>query len=126
MWDTLTGIKNRNMAKCFRNRAEHLELFLFHMHPVLQRQQLDYQIFVIEQAGEGAFNRAILMNIGYAEAMKVGNFSCFVFHDVDLVPEDDRYEYTFPVKWNLLILFRVFSGTSTLAPRTGPSTWRYQ
>ena len=79
------------MAKCFRNRAEHLELFLFHMHPVLQRQQLDYQIFVIEQAGEGAFNRAILMNIGYAEAMKVGNFSCFVFHDVDLVPEDDRY-----------------------------------
>lgn len=60
------------------------------MHPVLQRQQLDYQIFVIEQAGDDDFNRAALMNVGYKEASKIGAFTCFVFHDVDLVPEDDR------------------------------------
>ncbi len=31
------------------------------------------------------------MNIGFIEALKIYDFDCFVFHDVDLVPEDDRY-----------------------------------
>ena len=30
------------------------------------------------------------MNIGFVEALKMYDFECFVFHDVDLVPEDDR------------------------------------
>ena len=33
----------------FMNRHEHLRIFLAHMHPFLQRQQMDYRIFVIEQ-----------------------------------------------------------------------------
>lgn len=33
----------------YRDREEHLGIFLKHMHPVLQRQQLDYRIFVVEQ-----------------------------------------------------------------------------
>ena len=33
----------------FRNRWEQLNTFLNHMHPVFQRQQLDYRIFVVEQ-----------------------------------------------------------------------------
>lgn len=36
------------------------------------------------------------MNIGYAEAIKEYDWSCFVFHDVDLVPEDDRNFYHCP------------------------------
>lgn len=35
----------------YRNRKEHLQLFIQHMHPFLQRQQIDYGIFVIEQSG---------------------------------------------------------------------------
>ena len=62
------------------------------MHPILQRQQLGYQIFVVEQAGNDAFNRAALMNVGYAEASERAAFDCFVFHDVDLVPEVDRQD----------------------------------
>ena len=30
------------------------------------------------------------MNVGFKEADRRGHFDCFVFHDVDLVPEDDR------------------------------------
>jgi hypothetical protein len=30
------------------------------------------------------------MNIGFVEALKINDFDCFVLHDVDLVPEDDR------------------------------------
>jgi len=42
------------------------------------------------------FNRAMLMNIGYVEATKDYDWDCFVFHDVDLVPEDDRNLYHCP------------------------------
>lgn len=31
----------------------------------------------------------LLMNVGYAEARKAGGYTCFVFHDVDLFPEND-------------------------------------
>lgn len=80
----------------FRCRSEHLLLFLQHMHPFLHRQQLDYTIYVVEQVGDGPFNRAMLMNIGYTEALKIDNYDCFIFHDIDLLPEDDRNLYTCP------------------------------
>ncbi|XP_060083934.1 beta-1,4-N-acetylgalactosaminyltransferase bre-4-like [Ylistrum balloti] len=77
----------------YRNRASHLRTLLYNLHPMLTRQQLNYTIFVIEQAGTNTFNRGLLMNIGYVEAMKSAEFRCFVFHDVDLIPEDDRIYY---------------------------------
>lgn len=46
--------------------------------------------------GTGPFNRAMLMNIGFVEALKLYNYDCFVFHDIDLIPEDDRNLYTCP------------------------------
>lgn len=33
----------------FRNRDEHLKFWLYYLHPILQRQQLDYGIYVINQ-----------------------------------------------------------------------------
>ncbi|KAM6223000.1 beta-1,4-galactosyltransferase 4 [Rhynchocyon petersi] len=72
-----------------RNREKHLMYLLEHLHPFLQRQQMDYGIFVIHQAGSKKFNRARLMNVGYLEALKEENWDCFIFHDVDLVPEHD-------------------------------------
>ncbi|CAH3182122.1 unnamed protein product [Porites lobata] len=80
----------------FRNRHEHLYIFLRHMHQFLKWQLLDYRIFVIEQADNERFNRGMLMNVGFSEAMKAGHFSCVIFHDVDLLPEDARNDYGCP------------------------------
>lgn len=80
----------------FRCRAEHLLLFLQHMHPFLRKQQIDYTIFIVEQDGSGPFNRASLMNVGFKEALKIAPFDCFIFHDIDLLPEDERNLYTCP------------------------------
>ncbi|KAE8748848.1 hypothetical protein FOCC_FOCC004442 [Frankliniella occidentalis] len=80
----------------YRDRASQLTAFLYHMHPFLQKQQLEYGIIIVEQAGYGPFNRAMLMNIGFVEAQKLHQYDCFIFHDVDLLPEDDRNLYTCP------------------------------
>ncbi|XP_057380629.1 beta-1,4-galactosyltransferase 4-like [Daphnia carinata] len=80
----------------YRYRGFHLKIFLRHMHPFLQRQQLQYVVFLVEQSNGSPFNRGMLLNIGFKEAMKQGSFQCFIFHDVDLLPEDDRNPYTCP------------------------------
>lgn len=77
----------------YRDRSEHLDLFLQHMHPFLQRQQLQYGVFVVEQSERRAFNRAKLFNIGFTEALARDSYCCFVFHDVDLLPIDARNMY---------------------------------
>ncbi|CAL8083592.1 unnamed protein product [Calicophoron daubneyi] len=77
----------------YRKREQHLRAFLNHMHAFLRHQQVTYTIFVIEQLGWTQFNRAALFNIGFRESKRVRNFDCFIFHDVDLIPEDDRLPY---------------------------------
>ncbi|XP_049421284.1 beta-1,4-galactosyltransferase 2-like isoform X2 [Epinephelus fuscoguttatus] len=77
----------------FRNRHEHLKHWLYYLHPILMRQQSDYRVYVINQDGEGVFNKAKLMNAGYTETLKDYDFDCFVFSDVDMIPMDDRNLY---------------------------------
>ena len=48
------------------------------------------------QIGNAPFNRGMLLNIGYLEAMKVANWTCLIFHDVDLLPENDLNTYNCP------------------------------
>ncbi|XP_045109603.1 beta-1,4-galactosyltransferase 2-like [Portunus trituberculatus] len=78
----------------YRNRATHLTAFVHHMHPFLQRQQLEYTIYVVEQAGNDSFNRGMLMNVGVLEGLKHQTFDCLVLHDIDLLPTDDRNLYS--------------------------------
>ncbi|XP_055346163.1 beta-1,4-N-acetylgalactosaminyltransferase bre-4-like isoform X2 [Paramacrobiotus metropolitanus] len=77
----------------FRDRAEHLKIFLVNYHPIFQRQQLDYTVFVVEQNGTTTFNKGVLLNAGFLEAQKAGRYTCFIFHDVDLLPEQDNNMY---------------------------------
>ncbi|XP_028937133.1 beta-1,4-galactosyltransferase 4 [Ornithorhynchus anatinus] len=77
-----------------RARERHLLYLLATLHPFLQRQQLDYGLYVVHQAGSGKFNRARLLNAGYLQALRERPWDCFVFHDVDLVPENDHNVYS--------------------------------
>jgi len=38
------------------------------------------------------FNKGIVMNAGYAESLE-DTFDCYIFHDVDAIPQDDRHMY---------------------------------
>jgi len=108
----------------FRDREPHLGVWLSHLHPILQRQQLDYIVMVVEQVDGAPFNRAALMNVGYTEASKLGHYDCFVFHDVDLVPEDDRNVYrcwnnevlhmaVAVSKWKYRLIYKHYTGGIT-------------
>ncbi|XP_064598049.1 beta-1,4-galactosyltransferase 3-like [Liolophura sinensis] len=77
----------------YRDREQHLRILLNRLHPMLQKQRIHYRIFVIEQFGNDLFNRGKLMNVGFKEALKVGHFDCFIFHDTDLIPENDKNLY---------------------------------
>ena len=78
----------------YRNRPEHLQMLLLHLIPVLMRQLLDFRIYIVEQVDRAMFNRGKLINVGFEEALKDSlKWNCFVFHDVDLLLEDDRLSY---------------------------------
>ncbi|XP_029635517.2 beta-1,4-N-acetylgalactosaminyltransferase bre-4 [Octopus sinensis] len=80
----------------YRDRHQHLLTLLYHLLPMLRRQQLDFRIFVVEQQGNETFNKGRIMNAAFKEALKLFTFHCCIFHDVDLIPEDDRNMYSCP------------------------------
>lgn len=44
----------------FRNRDEHLKYWLYYLHPILQRQQLDYGVYVINQVSPRLWTACII------------------------------------------------------------------
>lgn len=62
----------------YRDRAEHLKLFLERMKTIKQEKE----ILIVEQVDHRPFNRGKLLNIG--ATMATGDH--FIFHDVDLLP----------------------------------------
>lgn len=84
-----------------QKRAAHLKQFVPHMLDFLSRLQnqgcfLNYHIYIIEQSNDGRkFNRGKLLNIGFhaASHSKEQVHDVFIFHDVDLLPQDDLGEW---------------------------------
>ncbi|XP_020708706.2 beta-1,4-N-acetylgalactosaminyltransferase bre-4 [Athalia rosae] len=72
----------------YRNRHAQLTTFISFIHPFLQAQNLDYRIFIVEQTEGREFNRAKLFNVGFSEAIKSSDFHCFIFQDIDLIPQN--------------------------------------
>ncbi len=48
----------------YRDRAAHLRAFLMHMHPYLQRQMIQYKIYVFEQV-----DNSLLINMQFKQIM---------------------------------------------------------
>jgi hypothetical protein len=75
----------------YRNREQHLKIFLPSITKYLQKQGIEYEIIIVEQKDSLPFNRAKLMNVGVLCADKKSNY--FIFHDVDLLPKNIDYNY---------------------------------
>lgn len=99
---SLGGVPNKNKTNLYktaiivpyRDRLKNLQLFMRNIHPFLDKQNIYYGIYVIEPVDSLKFNRGSLINIGYREASKDEYWDCFIFHDVDLLPENQLNLYT--------------------------------
>ena len=76
-----------------RDRYNNLVRFMRHMHPFLMRQQVAYKIYVTEPLSGLGYNKALSMNAAFVEASKEDHYDCYIFHDVDMLPENDGIVY---------------------------------
>ncbi len=77
----------------FRNRTAQLATFLRYMVPFLQKQLLEFGIFIVNQENVLLFNRGMLMNTGFLESQHFSTWDCYIVHDVDLIPQSELNSY---------------------------------
>jgi hypothetical protein len=75
----------------FRDRESHLAEFTPWISDTLAKQEIDYEILIVEQTKGKSFNRAKLLNVGF-DYMK-GAHDYYCFHDVDMLPIESDYSY---------------------------------
>lgn len=77
-----------------QNRDAQLSILAPYLHTFLNAQLVDYQLFIVELFKENQFNKGSLFNAGFLEIDKLDKFDCFIFHDVDLLPENQNNIYS--------------------------------
>lgn len=73
----------------YRNRKEHLDIFISKVVPSLQSELKDkFKIMIVEQYDNKPFNRGKLLNIGFNECkyLLTGENDYIILHDVDAIP----------------------------------------
>lgn len=71
----------------YRDRLEHLNVFIPYIVEHFKRTKINYKIIVVEQYNNQPFNRSKLLNVG--AKILYDDVDYFCFHDVDLFPDKD-------------------------------------
>jgi len=79
----------------YRNREEHLKEFIPVISKFLESKDIDFKIYFAHQIDDKLFNRGAMKNIAAKHAFEDG-CDYIVWHDIDMVPEDDTCDYSFP------------------------------
>lgn len=82
-------MENLSIIVPYRSRETHLKEFIPFMEAFLLGEEIPFEILIIEQSEDKQFNRAKLLNVGFAESKS----DYFAFHDVDMLPLDSDYSY---------------------------------
>ena len=71
----------------YRNRKEHLAIFIKDVIPLFNKYLRPYKLVIIEQEEGKIFNRGMLLNIGFNEYKD--KTEIFYNHDVDIYPNEN-------------------------------------
>jgi hypothetical protein len=80
----------------YRNREEHMNIFVPHVSKFLEERGIEHTIYLAHQCDEKLFNRGLMKNIAAKHAFDDG-CDYIVWHDIDMVPEDESCDYSFPI-----------------------------
>ena len=69
--------------------------FVPHLSNFLDKKGIDHTIYIVHQRDEFLFNRGLMKNIGAKQAFDDG-CDYIVWHDIDMIPEDDTCDYSYP------------------------------
>lgn len=84
---------NLSIIVPYRNREEHLSKFIPHMQMFLNKFNIKYNLFIVEQIDNKPFNRGKLLNIGFNETKHDHDYFCF--HDIDMLPVNFDCDYSY-------------------------------
>jgi N-terminal region of glycosyl transferase group 7/N-terminal domain of galactosyltransferase len=80
----------------YRNREAHFKSFVPHLRAYFARDKYDrnipYRVLIVEQDGNGPFNRGALKNVGFNLGAAESEYTCF--HDIDYLPIWADYSYS--------------------------------
>jgi len=79
----------------YRNREEHMNIFVPHVTKFLEDRGIEHTIYLAHQCDDKLFNRGLMKNIAAKHAFDDG-CDYIVWHDIDMVPEDESCDYSFP------------------------------
>ena len=72
----------------YRNREQHLDIFINKLAPLLKKYITDLKIIIVEQSQDNKkFNRGKILNVGFVEYYK--DFDYFFTHDIDTLPYEN-------------------------------------
>jgi hypothetical protein len=79
----------------YRNREEHMNIFVPHVTKFLEERGIEHTIYLAHQCDDKLFNRGLMKNIAAKHAFDDG-CDYIVWHDIDMIPEDESCDYSFP------------------------------
>ena len=79
----------------YRNREEHMNQFVPHVTKFLEERGIEHTIYLAHQCDDKLFNRGLMKNIAAKHAFDDG-CDYIAWHDIDMVPEDESCDYSFP------------------------------
>lgn len=75
----------------YRDREDHLKIFISHINKELQKQKIQHKIVIVEQYDANLFNRGLLINTGFYLFANKYDYICI--HDIDIIGENFDYDY---------------------------------
>ena len=80
----------------YRSREAQLRTLIGNLFSLLAKQLIRFTLILVEQLEGETFNRGALLNVGFKQGKLLGDFDCFVFHDVDVMPMHEQNLYACP------------------------------
>lgn len=82
----------------YRNREKHLSMFVPILSKFLTKKGINHQFYIAHQVDDKLFNRGAMKNIAAKYAFDDG-CDYVAFHDIDMLPENDNCDYSYPIDY---------------------------